>query len=493
MTDRYVRAALTSLIIAALLSAIHHVLEIGELGALIAVAVTLAGYGLMLWFKRKQSRVSLLLYALLSVWLITTFGFLHGFLEHAVPLVRELAQDGIASHSTTLPRDLSGIAMTAVSPWLAWTAYRFLAAAGDRRAEVAAQMNRWPMIAPVASVILLTAITAAAAYDRATSIRVAVIAPMSGPAAVLAQSFVRAVEMARDDLGPAGKRFRLVTVDTTGSTERARRVIEQTFGVGRIDAVLGAVSASGQFTASQATAKRVPHICICSVQTIGDAQYNFTNIPLPEDEATRWVEEALRRGTKSVAIVAEEEPSIRNHADAMKREAAQRGIQILSDRRFPSGTTDFALLSAEARSVDADVIFAEAFPPVLDRLVQELRRQGATNIGSIVTPSASRHSAVFEGVWYTDTNLADPAFQSRFEARFPNVLFAAHMTPYAYDSFNILAKALTYGGDPAAHVRGVTRYDGIAGTVTREIGSGNFRSRPAVWIIEAGRPRQLLP
>jgi hypothetical protein len=45
--------------------------------------------------------------------------------------------------------------------------------------------------------------------------------------------------MARDDLGPAGKRFRLVTVDTTGSTERARRVIEQKFGVGRIDAVLG--------------------------------------------------------------------------------------------------------------------------------------------------------------------------------------------------------------------------------------------------------------
>jgi hypothetical protein len=67
------------------------------------------------------------------------------------------------------------------------------------------------------------------------------------------------------------------------------------------------------------------------------------------------------------------------------------------------------------------------------------------------------------------------------------------MTPYAYDSFMLLARALARGGDPAANVRGVTQYDGVAGIVTRDRDSGNFRSQPAVWVIENGRPRELQP
>jgi ABC-type branched-subunit amino acid transport system substrate-binding protein len=493
MTNTYARAALTSLTFAVLLAAVHHVLEIGEPGALIGVVLAAAGYGLVLWFKRAAGRAPLLLFALLNVWLIVGFGLLHGFLDHALPFAHELGAGAAPVHPTAHMRDLTGVAMAAVSLWVAWTAYRFLAAAGDRRAEAAAQITSWPIAVPIASAVLLAGIAAAEAYDKATSFRIAIIAPMSGPNAVLAQSFVRAAEMAKDDLGPAGKRFRLVIADTAGPPEKARRAIEQTFAAGRIDAVLGAVSASGQFTAPYATARRIPHICICSVRTIGDGQYNFTNIPLPEDEAVRWVAEARRRGIKSIAMAAEEETSIRNHADAMKREAERHGIRILSDRRFPSDIADFAPLAAEARLAQADVIFVEAFPPLIDRLVQELRLQGATSIASIVTPSASNDLAVFEGVWYTDTNLADPTFQSRFEKRFPRVRFAAHMTPYAYDSFNILAQALIYGGEPAAYVQGVSRYDGVAGAVSRETGSGNFRSRPAVWAIENGRPRQLRP
>ena len=63
-----------------------------------------------------------------------------------------------------------------------------------------------------------------------------------------------------------------------------------------------------------------------------------------------------------------------------------------------------------------------------------------------------------------------------------------------YDSFKLLARAVTSGGDPAAYVRGVTTYDGVAGTVTRDSSQGgNFRSRPGVWVIENGRPRELRP
>jgi len=297
-------------------------------------------------------------------------------------------------------------------------------------------------------------------------------------------SFVRAAEMAKDDLGAEGKRFQLVVVDTTGTPEQARRIIDRTFSAQRIDAVLGAVSASGQFTAPHAREAQIPHICICSVRSIGDGQYNFTNIPLPEDEAERWVAEAKRRGIKTLVVLAQEEASIRNHANAMVRAAMSSGIRILFDGRFAGDATDFGLLAEEARTAGADLVFAEAFPPLIDQLMQELRRAKVENVASIVVPSAATDPHPFEGVWYTDTNLAEPTFQRRFETCFPGMRFAAHMTPYAYDSLKILARALA-SSDPAQYVQGVTHYDGVAGAVTREPGGGNFRSKPAVWSSKA--------
>ena len=66
----------------------------------------------------------------------------------------------------------------------------------------------------------------------------------------------------------------------------------------------------------------------CSVTSIGDGVYNFTNIPAPEDEAARWVEEAQRRGIKSMALLTQDYPSIDRHVKALKEEAARRGIRI---------------------------------------------------------------------------------------------------------------------------------------------------------------------
>ena len=63
------------------------------------------------------------------------------------------------------------------------------------------------------------------------------------------------------------------------------------------------------------------------------------------------------------------------------------------------------------------------------------------------------------------------------------------MVPYAYDSFNILADGFESGRDIGRYVRGVTRHRGAAGVITRPPGGGNFRSRPAVWVIANGNAK----
>ena len=113
------------------------------------------------------------------------------------------------------------------------------------------------------------------------------------------------------------------------------------------------------------------------------------------------------------------------------------------------------------------------------------------NIASVVAPSLSEKPDLFEGAWYTDSDLADSTFRRRFEAKYPGIQFATHMMPYAYDSFNMIVQAFEKGVNPAVYLRELSRYEGSAGTVIKTKGSGNFQSAPAVWTIRGGRPTLL--
>jgi len=52
----------------------------------------------------------------------------------------------------------------------------------------------------------------------------------------------------------------------------------------------------------------------------------------------------------------------------------------------------------------------------------------------------------------------------------------------------MLIEGFESGQDVPTCVRRLTEYNGTAGKITKEAGSGNFRPAPAVWVIEDGRP-----
>jgi ABC-type branched-subunit amino acid transport system substrate-binding protein len=322
-------------------------------------------------------------------------------------------------------------------------------------------------------------------------IKIGVIGPTTGPAAILGTSFQKTVELAREDLRGTKYTYELVVEDSGETPEQAERAIRKLVEVDKVSAIVGGISKTGEVVQPYATAARIPHICVCSVRTIGDGEYNFTNIPLPEDEAVRWVEEALKRGIESIAVLSEDYPSIDGHVKALKEEAARAGIRVVYERRFAASTTDFRSTVAEAQSASPDVYFVEASTIPLDILGQQLKDVGVDNIASIVAPALSAKPELFEGVWYTDSNLVDPEFIARFERRYPGQPFVTHMMPYAYASFNLLVQGFESGSDVAEYVRGVYEYESPAGELTRERGSGNFRSTPTVWVIKDGKPEFL--
>jgi ABC-type branched-subunit amino acid transport system substrate-binding protein len=324
-----------------------------------------------------------------------------------------------------------------------------------------------------------------------STIKIGAIVPLEGQSASLGQSFLKAVRVSIDTLGDTKHDYKLVVEDGGMTPEEgkaaARRLVEEH----KAAAIVGGISATGQLVAPVATEAKLPHICVCSIPTIGDGQYNFTNIPLAADEAETWVAEAKSRGLRTIAILAQQYPSIDGHVDGLKAAAEKAGMKVVYEYRFPKGITAFLKPMMAAGAKKPDVYFVSGYEPSLTALGKQIQVAEKVHgkdleVASIVAISISQELRTFEGAWYTDSDLANDRVLAQFEKAYPSSEFITHMMPYAYDSVRMLVNGFE-SGDVVNYLRNLTNYDGSAGPITRKAGSGNFRSKPVVWVVKNGR------
>jgi len=487
------RASLISVLFTALAITINHLYTLGMGALLLGAALLLLSGVFWTLYNRTGSRVARNGYILMNAWVVVGFGLFKGLYDIVLPIFAgRLLSASSPSYAPPVFGpfwfEISGIVMFIGSLFVVYYGVPVLSA--NRRRFVLAATASAMTLAAVLGVYVVTNrdVWTPPAHGI---VRIGVIVPTDGPYAMLGNSFVKAVQMARDDLRSTRYRYELVIRDSGPDPAKARDVIRQVVSVDKVDAVVGGISIIGQVTKRFATEARIPHLCVCTVSWIGDGGYNFTNIPSPEAEGALWAQEAMRRGIKTVALITQDYPSINNHVKALKIEAAQAGVAVADEQRFEESVTDFRSMIGRAERAHPDVYYIEALEPGLDVLGQQLIDAGIHNVSAVVAPSLSNRPELFEGAWYTDSNLRDLAFKSRFEAKYPDTRFATHMMPYAYDSVKMIATAFESGQNPATYLRNLRRYDGTAGILTKVPGGGSFASTPAVWTIASGKPALL--
>jgi ABC-type branched-subunit amino acid transport system substrate-binding protein len=482
------RASLISVILTAIAISANHIYTLGAGALVLGTLLLVVPAGLFTWHRRTGSRSALAGYLLMNAWIVVGFGAIKGLWGITLPI---FAGTFLSSVSSAYAKpvfgpfwfEISGVVMFIGAVFVPYYA-----------AEMMPTRHRvW--VATAAAIAFGFSLTGFAATKRdrwvppaQQLVKIGVIVPTEGPYAMLGDSFVKAVEMAKDDLRSTKYRYELVVRDSGPDPAKARDVIQEVVNVDKVDAIVGGISLIGQVTKPYATAARIPHLCVCTVSSIGDGAYNFTNIPSPEAEAKLWVQEAERRGITRIALLTQDYPSINNHVKALTLEAVGRGLVIVDEQRFGGSVTAFRSMIARAERAHPDVFYVEALQPALDLLGEQLADASIHNVSAVVALSVSERPELFEGAWYTDSNLRDIAFKRRFEEKYPGTRFATHMMPYAYDSVNMIVQAFERGQNPAVYLRTLHSYEGTAGTLTKAPGSGNFASTPAVWAIANGRP-----
>ena len=285
------RRSLISVTLTAVMITANHLYVLGPKAFGLGAVLLVGPAALLWWFRNTRSSVAFAGYLFMNLWIVVGFGLIKGLWGITLPLY---LGTGLAAVSAAYPKPMlgpygfeaSGILMFIGSLFVAYYAFQLLrakrgvlvlprglarpsallAAAGLVAAFVLVDRDRWA--APVGGVV-----------------KIGVIVPTGGPYAILGNSFLKAVQMAKDDLRGTKYQYQLVLVDIGTDESTARVAIERALRVDRVDAIVGGISRFGLLTKPLASAARIPQTCVCSVTSIGDGAYNFTNIPTPEAEA----------------------------------------------------------------------------------------------------------------------------------------------------------------------------------------------------------------
>lgn len=320
-------------------------------------------------------------------------------------------------------------------------------------------------------------------------VKIGIVAPMTGGASVYGVNLVKGAELALADLSSTKNKYELVIEDDGTNPATAASAAQKLINVDKVKAVLSVTSGTGNAVKTIAKTAGIPHICLCSDSTVGDGT-SFTNILLAPDETKVWLTEAQSMGIKTIAILGQNQPGYNLILDSLRAQVSNFGIKIVYDEKIEPTVKDFNTNIAKAQATKPDLLLIGFFPPQLDIIGQQLKNLKITNIAGIATFSIGADPTLFNGRWYTDASLSDPAFAKKFSAAYPDTRFNVRVAPYAYDSLNLLVSALETG-NPVKYLLDTTSYSGKAGIATKKAGEASFHSPIGVWKIEEGKPVQV--
>ncbi len=318
------------------------------------------------------------------------------------------------------------------------------------------------------------------------TIKIGVVAPMTGGAATYGVGLVKGIEMAKADLKGTKNNYEFIVEDDGTNPANAASAAQKLVNIDKVQALVTVTSGTGNAVKPIAAANKIPHVCVCADARLSDNSINFINSVVPDDEMKVWVAYAAEQGVKKIAIIAQNHPGFNLITDTLKKQLASSGIEVVYEEHFEPTQKDFKTDIAKAGQKKPDLYFIGAYPPPVDILGQELKGLGVTNIAGVGTFAISATPEVFNDRWYSDATLTDQAFKDRFVKEYPELRFNVRVVPYGYDTFNMLVAA-NESGDIAKYLLDSTGYSGKSGNLTKTKGDGIFHAPASIWTIKNGQ------
>lgn len=369
-------------------------------------------------------------------------------------------------------------------------------------------MKRNALVALVIAMLVM-----AGAAGAADSVKIGMLAPLTGFAAVDGASVLNsvnlAVERVNQEGGLLGKKVELITYDDRADGKEAvalaRKLIEQD----RVVAVVG----GSYSTPSRAVApifqdEKVPFVAAYAIHpdvtTAGPYCFRNGFLGMVEGKAAAHVCVDMLKA-KKIALLTSDNDFGRTLTEGFRAYMSKRGgdAAIVAEQTYPFPEKDFKAYLAKIKEAGPDVLFASGYYFQTGPVVKQAREMGLTiqvvgeegadspKFLEIAGPAAEGFLIV------TNLNRDDPRpvvqeFLKEYESRYhiqPDMVGAS-----AYDAFMILADGIRKAGNtegPALQkaVAETRDYNGLTGMVKNFTEIGEVVKDVQVQVVKEGRFR----
>lgn len=338
----------------------------------------------------------------------------------------------------------------------------------------------------LASVVLTSCGGAGAASG---SIKVAVLAPLSGPVPTFGVSTrdgaLLAIEEWNAKGGVLGQKIEPVVADSQCTADPAVNAANKVIDQDGVHYIVGEVCSKASIPISEiAESKGVVQISPTSTNTSvtinpdgSTKDYVFRACFIDPFQGLVMAKFALKQGKKTAFIMFDKgNDYVLGLAEAFEKSFTEGGGTIVGKEAYTGQDTDFSAILTKVADSKAEVLFLPDYYNIVNLVGAQAKERGVTAImmGGDGWDSADLDAAAAEGGYFSNHYSAEDTrgivvdFVSRYEDKYdakPDALAAL-----AYDATNLLLAAIEKAGkdDPAVvkDALAALQYEAISGTIT---------------------------
>jgi branched-chain amino acid transport system substrate-binding protein len=342
----------------------------------------------------------------------------------------------------------------------------------------------WWVVAAVV-VIILVAVGVSRYSASGNVIKIGVIGPFTGDAAVYGEPLQKTITLAVDELNSAGgingKQVQVIYEDGKCNGEAGANAAQKLVNVDGVQAILGGFCSGETIPAVPVVAAGKVLLfspSASSPKLTNISPYFFRDYPSDAAQVKIYAAQAESKGWKKVAVMEEQT----DYATALNDAFAQEFTGKTVAQAFPSGATDFRSMITTLKSQKPDALFIDTqTPSETSRILDQLTQLGwklplvVNDATSADTPTLQKYSHQLEGAITAEflPNASDTqyqAFLSAYQAKYGSQPSYQNYMACAYDAVNLLAQGIKQVGDNGTALaqwsRTISNWEGASGNIT---------------------------
>ena len=278
------------------------------------------------------------------------------------------------------------------------------------------------------------------------TIRIGVIAPMTGANALMGKQFQRGLELLKKDKN-YNISYKLIYADdqmmAANTVTAAKRLID----LNHVDVILTYSSQAAGAIASIAEENKVLHFSGSSDMSLTKKSFNYIMGPTPEDDMKTLFDYLGKKGYKRLALILENDSYVKLVRPYIHQFSKEKGIDIVFEDNVQPSERDFRILLIKAEKTNPDIYLLQAFNPVFDILVRQLNQYAPHKpfTGAYVAGSQSQQPELLENQAFLDVDTTDTDFIKKYDQEYNTK--PEQMAVIAYPMLDILLKTIETGVD----------------------------------------------